>query len=54
MSIEPFRASMAPTPQTIPDPPPLIKGDEIKAILYLGIKGEVILPAPSRSVDILA
>ena len=54
MSIEPTRASLAPTSPAIPDPPPLIKGDEIKAILYLGIKGEVILPTPERTVDIFA
>lgn len=32
----------------------LMEGDEIKAILYLGIKGEVFLPEPERRVDLLA
>ncbi|MBN2050970.1 MAG: hypothetical protein JW760_11030 [Spirochaetales bacterium] len=32
----------------------LIELDEIKAILYLGLRGEVSLPTEDRKVDILA
>ena len=54
MSIEPYRASIIPMSQTISTSPPLIKSDEIKAILYLGIRGEIHLPLPEESVNILA
>lgn len=33
---------------------PLIDSDEIKAILYLGIRGEISLPIEKHDVDILA
>lgn len=32
----------------------LIEPRDIKAILYLGLRGEVVLPDDSRKVDILA
>lgn len=32
----------------------LIDSDEIKAILYLGIRGEISLPIEKHDVDILA
>ncbi len=32
---------------------PLIQSEDIKAILYLGLKGNVCLPAPDHEVDIL-
>ena len=34
--------------------PNLIKLEDIKAILYLGLRGEISLPAENRKVDILA
>jgi hypothetical protein len=33
---------------------PLIDAKDIKAILYLGIRGEIALPVEKRKVDILA
>ena len=42
----------------IPTPPakeiPLIDEREIKAILYLGLRGDISLPVEERKVDILA
>ena len=32
---------------------PLIDAEDIKAILYLGIRGEIALPIEKRQVDIL-
>ena len=54
MSIEPLGYTPIPAPQPVSEPPTLIESDQIKAILYLGIKGEVILPDPERTIDILA
>lgn len=34
--------------------PSLIKLEDIKAILYLGLRGNISLPEESRKVDILA
>lgn len=53
MSIDPINAHMQ-TPPTSTNPPALIRGEDIKAILYLGIKGDLNLPAPNRTIDILA
>jgi hypothetical protein len=46
-------------PQTVLPPSPrreipLIDAKDIKAILYLGIRGKVSLPVEKRKVDILA
>ncbi len=37
-----------------PPKPPLIGEREIKAILYMGLRGEIALPIEERKVDILA
>lgn len=54
MSIEPYGNSVIPVSPTTQVPPPLIGRDEIKTILYLGIRGDVDLPHPEGFVDILA
>ena len=46
----------AQTQQQIPMPPiqkpPLIEEHDIKAILYVGLRGEISLPIENRKVDI--
>jgi hypothetical protein len=37
-----------------PTEPPVIEMKEIKAILYLGIRGDIALPMEEHEVDILA
>ena len=42
-------------PQQMPvKEPSLIKLEDIKAILYLGLRGDISLPVENRKVDILA
>ena len=53
MSIDPIKtAPPSPPPKSL-EPPPLIDGDVVKAILYLGIMGDVKLPGSEKQVDIL-
>ena len=42
--------------QPVPQPQqlPLIDPRDIKAILYMGLRGEIILPVENHKVDILA
>ena len=42
------------TPRPIDTEPALIELKDIKAILYLGLRGEVALPIEDHEVDILA
>jgi hypothetical protein len=46
-----------PIQTVLPSPPkelPLIEEREIKAILYLGLRGDISLPIEERKVDIFA
>ena len=54
MSIEPAHMSHIQPPKTPVRESPLIDAEDIKAILYLGIRGEIALPMEKRKVDILA
>jgi hypothetical protein len=53
MSIEPVNTAPISPPRKSPTPLPVIDGDAIKAILYLGIMGDVKLPGPEKQVDII-
>ena len=53
MSIDKINAPEGPQ-QPQPSPKPLIEERDIKAILYLGIRGEVFLPEESHKVDLEA
>lgn len=54
MSIDPVMVQQIQTPKPPQRDLPLIEPDEIKAILYLGIRGEIVLPLEKHEVDILA
>ena len=54
MSIDPIRIPNIQTPKSPEREVPLIDAKDIKAILYLGIRGEIALPIEKRKVDILA
>ena len=54
MSIEPIQLPQIQPPQTPSRDLPLIDAEDIKAILYLGIRGEIALPIEKHKVDILA
>lgn len=44
----------AQTPQQPVKAPPVINSNEIRAILYLGIRGKISLPVNNHKVDVLA
>ena len=53
MSINPVQIPQIQAPK-IPDQQlPLIGAKDIKAILYLGIRGEIALPIENHKVDII-
>ena len=54
MSVNPIRIPQIQPPQLPEREMPLIDPKEIKAILYLGIRGEIALPVEKHKVDILA
>ena len=57
MSIDKVENTMTSPPSAQQQPKAesaLIDSDEIKAILYLGIRGEISLPIEKHDVDILA
>ena len=54
MSVNPVRTQQLPLTKMPKQEPPLIKARDIKAILYLGIRGEITLPIEKHEVDILA
>jgi len=54
MSIDPVHIPQIQPPKTPDREIPLIDAEDIKAILYLGIRGEIALPIERRKVDILA
>ncbi|MBT3272438.1 MAG: hypothetical protein HN368_04730 [Spirochaetales bacterium] len=54
MSIDPVQIPQIQPPKTPDREIPLIDGEDIKAILYLGIRGEIALPIERHKVDILA
>lgn len=47
-------AQSAPAPQQPVKEPPVINSNEIRAILYLGIRGKISLPVDHHKVDVLA
>ena len=53
MIIDPVKKPPVSPPPKSPPPLPVIDGDAIKTILYLGIMGDVKLPGPEKQVDIL-
>ena len=54
MSIEPIQIQQIQPPHSPDREAPLIDAEDIKAILYLGIRGEIALPMEKHKVDILA
>jgi hypothetical protein len=54
MSIDPVRIPNMQPPKSPEHDMPLIDAEDIKAILYLGIRGEITLPVEKHEVDILA
>jgi hypothetical protein len=54
MSIDKVSVQTKPQADVPKKAAPLIAPEDVKAILYLGLKGEISLPAPKRQVDILA
>jgi len=54
MSIDTVQLPQIQPPKTPEREIPLIDAEDIKAILYLGIRGEIALPIESHEVDILA
>ena len=54
MSIDPVKTPPIPPPKPPAPERPLIDARDIKAILYLGIRGEIALPIEKHEVDILA
>jgi len=54
MSIETVQLPHIQPPKTPEREIPLIDPEDIKAILYLGIRGEIALPIENHEVDILA
>lgn len=54
MSIDPVMVQQIQTPKSPQREITLIQPNEIKAILYLGIRGEIVLPVEKHKVDILA
>jgi len=47
-------AQPLPVQQQAAKDPPIINSNEIRAILYLGIRGKISLPVESHKVDVLA
>ena len=54
MSVDTIRLPQIQPPKSPEREMPLIDAKDIKAILYLGIRGEVALPVEKHKVDILA
>ena len=54
MSIDPIQMAQIQPPRTPDREIPLIDAEDIKAILYLGIRGEIALPMERHKVDIYA
>jgi hypothetical protein len=54
MSIDTVHISQIQPPKAPIGESPLIDAEDIKAILYLGIRGEIALPIEKHKVDILA
>jgi hypothetical protein len=54
MSIDPIRIPQIQPPKSPEREIPLIDARDIKAILYLGIRGEIALPIEKHKVDIIA
>ena len=54
MSIDPVQIPHIQPPKSPDREIPLIDAEDIKAILYLGIRGEIALPIEKHKVDILA
>ena len=54
MSIDPIRLPQIQPPKSPEREVPLIDSQDIKAILYLGIRGDVALPVEKHKVDIIA
>jgi len=54
MSIDPIPTSQIEPPRPPDREIPLIEARDIKAILYLGIRGEIALPIEKHKVDIIA
>ena len=54
MNIEPVQIPQVQPPKSPGTEPTLIDAQDIKAILYLGIRGEIALPIESHKVDLLA
>ncbi len=54
MSIDTVQMPQIQPPKTPEREIPLIDAEDIKAILYLGIRGEITLPIENHKVDILA
>ncbi len=54
MSVDPIRIPQIQPPRLPEREIPLIDVKDIKAILYLGIRGEIALPIEKRKVDIIA
>ena len=54
MSIDKVQTAIPTTQKPLKQELPLIDPQEIKAILYLGLRGDVSLPIEKHRVDILA
>ncbi|HOV62956.1 MAG TPA: hypothetical protein PLG43_03625 [Spirochaetia bacterium] len=54
MSIDKVSIQAKPSVEVPRKTMPLITPEDIKAILYLGLHGEISLPDPKRQVDIFA
>ena len=54
MSVDPIQMPNVRPPKPQVREIPLIDAKDIKAILYLGIRGEIALPIEKHKVDILA
>ena len=54
MAIDKIQMSQIQPPRSPEREMPLIDSNEIKAILYLGIRGEIALPVEKHKVDIIA
>ena len=54
MSVDTVQIPQIQPPKSPERDVPLIDAKDIKAILYLGIRGEVALPVEKHQVDILA
>lgn len=54
MSIDAVQMPQIQPPKTPDREIPLIDAEDIKAILYLGIRGEIALPMERHKVDIYA